>query len=57
MTNKTLSALLYTALAICIVTMIIDDGYGTFDGLYTISGLMYLVFGTWAAAKLSKMEE
>lgn len=54
MTNKTISNLLLVALGLSIFTTGFITDYNTSETLYTISGVMILVFGIWGAIKLIK---
>lgn len=59
MTNKTLGNILIATLALVIFTALFEESMytGTSDSLYTISGLSWMVFATWAGFRLRKNEQ
>jgi len=55
MNNKTISTILFTSLALSAIAVIIEvELPNTADTLYLLSGLGYVVFGTWGAFRLRK---
>jgi hypothetical protein len=56
MTNKTLGNILIATLALTILTSVFEESMyvETSDLLYTIAGLSWMVFATWAGFRLRK---